>query len=262
MTAGSASECDATPAWPGGSLLTKTSYGEPRRKAAVTATDVIDVAVALTAEQGLDHWTIRELTERLDAWPQAIYHHIGSREMVVHAVVERVVSSIPLPDPDLGWRSWFRELVFGMRPVLRAHRGVARRLAVHGPGVASALPIIDQGIRKLLDAGLGEQEATAAYAVLLNGGLMPLVVDDESARRGVQADGPDLQALVARADGGPGAPPGEGEGLRVFAASLGRLNDSEVSRVAFAEQFYAYTVERILDGVAVRIEAVREAGSM
>ncbi|WP_280231615.1 TetR family transcriptional regulator [Nocardia cyriacigeorgica] len=40
----------------------------------LTAAAITDAAVALTAERGLDGWTMRDLTARLDTSLSVIYH--------------------------------------------------------------------------------------------------------------------------------------------------------------------------------------------
>ncbi|SFP31037.1 regulatory protein, tetR family [Actinomadura madurae] len=235
----------------------------PRRSAdrrpAIRPDAIVDAAVALTAESGIEGWTIRDLTARLDSWPQVVYHHIGSREAVVHEVVERVVALFPVPAPGLHWRDWFRDLLLGIRPVLTAHRGVARRLALYGPTVPSALPIIDRGVRLLHAGGLGD-EATAAYGVLFNSALMPLALEDDRVRLDAHPDDRDLLLMVRDGDRCPGPDDCDGTGLCLFAGSLDRLNSSDEARAAFTEQFYAYTIDRALDGVQARIEQSGAAG--
>jgi AcrR family transcriptional regulator len=213
-----------------------------RSKQPVTRARIIDTAVLLTAEVGLEGWTIRSLAARLDSWPQVLYHHVGDRDAVAHAVVEEVVARFSVPDPDLPWRPWFRELLIGARPVLREHRGVARRLALHGPTVPSALPIIDHGVALLARSGLGD-EAMAGYSFLLAGALSPIAVDDDRVRLGVSVDMGDLAQDLRTG----------GEGLRVFGAVLDRLDDGPDAREKYAQYIHTYTIDRALDGIEARI---------
>ncbi|WP_344861827.1 hypothetical protein [Amycolatopsis ultiminotia] len=49
---------------------------------------------------------MRQLAAAVSAAPAVIYHHVGDRETVVVAVVERVATMTPTPleDPDRPWR--------------------------------------------------------------------------------------------------------------------------------------------------------------
>ncbi|MFD8497611.1 TetR/AcrR family transcriptional regulator [Amycolatopsis sp. NPDC059657] len=133
---------------------------------AVTPDGIVDAAMRLTAERGLENWTLRQLASAVDAYPAVIYHHVGDREAVVRAVAERVLAQLPTPDPALGWREWFAELLGGMRTVLRRYPGSARRLALFGPGLKGSERFITAGTALLAEAGFGE-EALMAYNSLL-----------------------------------------------------------------------------------------------
>lgn len=133
---------------------------------AVTPDGIVDAAMRLTAERGLENWTLRQLASAVDAYPAVIYHHVGDREAVVRAVAERVLAQLPSPDSALGWREWFAELLGGMRTVLRRYPGSARRLALFGPALTGSDRFITAGTALLAGAGFGD-EALMAYNSLL-----------------------------------------------------------------------------------------------
>lgn len=145
---------------------------------AITADQVVTAATALTREHGLDGWSVRQLARELGVWPAVVYHHVGERDAVLEAVTERVVATIPLPDADLPWRAWFTELLTVARPVLRAHRGVAGRLARCGATVPSASRIIDRGQHVLARAGFGD-EVVLAYSVLFSTACQLIAGEDD-----------------------------------------------------------------------------------
>ncbi|MGC0422677.1 TetR/AcrR family transcriptional regulator [Embleya sp. AB8] len=214
-----------------------------RSKQPVTRARIVSAATTLSAEVGLEGWTIRSLATALDSWPQVIYHHVGDRDAVAHAVVEEVVARFPVPDAELPWRAWFRELLLGARPVLRAHPGVARRLAVRGPTVPAALPIIDHGVALLACSGLGA-EAMAGYHVLFAAAMSAIVIEDDRAMLGVPAV--DMGELSEQLRTG-------GEGLRTFAGTLAYLHEGLEQRETYSLFTYTYTLDRTLDGIAARI---------
>ncbi|MBF6396549.1 TetR/AcrR family transcriptional regulator [Nocardia cyriacigeorgica] len=71
----------------------------------LTAAAITDAAVALTAERGLDGWTMRDRTARLDTSLSVIYHHIGDRERVCAAVVDTICADMRLPLDGTDWRA-------------------------------------------------------------------------------------------------------------------------------------------------------------
>ncbi|SHH09409.1 TetR/AcrR family transcriptional regulator [Streptoalloteichus hindustanus] len=153
--------------------------GTGRRQ--MSARRVVDAAERLTADRGLQGWTIRQLAAELDVWPTVIYHHVGDREAVMDAVTERVVGRIPCPDVDTPWRDWFRTVLVEGRRVARCFPGVANRLVRRGPVVASALHFIDRGVEVLRRAGFGA-DAPAVFSLLLNGGFFLVAWEDENHR--------------------------------------------------------------------------------
>ncbi len=184
--------------------------------------------MTLTSEHGLENWTLRQLASGVGAYPAVIYHHVGDREAVVAAVIERVVGEWAVPAEELPWREWFDQLLTQGRPVLRRHPGVARRVALHGPLVQSAHRIIDPGVRVLQGAGFGD-DSVPVYTLLLNAACMFVALeDDRETKRGrpVERDPSDLPGLVALV--------------------------SYLDRADLSDEF-AYSIARTLDGVAARL---------
>lgn len=206
----------------------------------ITADKIIDAAVELTADHGLDGWSIRQIATKLDVWPGVIAHHVGDRDAVVMAVTDRVVARIPVPEPTVPWRDWFRSLMLEGRAVLRQFPGVARRLVVVGPNVPSALPTIDTGIGVLQGAGFGEH-ATQVYRYLLNSAFMLVAVEDD------RGDFPS-----ARADMGRTMAAFVADRTRPGLAAAGAqalVQGADPGGVAAQDlEFFRFTVDRSLDG--------------
>ncbi|MFM7063848.1 MAG: TetR/AcrR family transcriptional regulator [Actinomycetes bacterium] len=63
------------------------------RRAGLDHDEVVDHALALVVEGGPDALTMRKLAADLDVTPTTIYWHVGSRDEVVAAVIERVAQT-------------------------------------------------------------------------------------------------------------------------------------------------------------------------
>ncbi|SDD10240.1 TetR/AcrR family transcriptional regulator [Actinokineospora iranica] len=200
---------------------------------AITAERIVDEALRLTEEHGLENWTLRQLAAAVEAYPAVVYHHVGDREAVAAAVLDRVAGMIPLPPAALPWRDWFRVLLGELRVVLRRYPGTARRLAARGPGVERAAPIADRGVALLREAGFGT-ESVLAHTTLLGTACQFIATED------------DRGAEVHRAD-----PAATGE----FAHDIAEHPESVPG---FFAGFYDYVVERTLDGMAARLARIRE----
>jgi AcrR family transcriptional regulator len=215
------------------------------RRPPLTPERVVDAAVALTAEHGLDGWTLRDLARALGTWPNTISHHVGDREALVDAVVQRVVARISNPPATLSWDAWFRRLLHDARDVVGAHTGVARRLARDGATVPAALPIMDRGIGLLVAAGFGDR-APVAYAALLNTAMLLVALDDDRALAG-HARGDAAAALLAMP-----APTEAGAGWAAMQPWLQAwTTDADANRL----DLFDYTIEALLAGLASTLDA-------
>lgn len=227
--------------------------GRPRSRdaaglPAVTPERIVAAALELTAQHGLGSWTLRQLAAAVQAYPAVIYHHVGDREAVVAAVVDRVLGMYPLPPEELPWRDWFQRLFHELRAVLVRYPGVARRLAVSGPTVAAAAPTVDRGMRVLQAAGFGDESASV-YRFLSNVACLLVFIEDE------QRPQEDAMARTAQAwsDYRDHA---ELPGLAALSASLYELTADPVRRASSAADFFDYSMQRCLDGVAARLGVI------
>jgi len=211
---------------------------------AVTPERIVAAALELTARHGLDSWTLRQLAGAVDAYPAVIYHHVGDREAVVSAVVDRVIGMYPLPPEHLEWREWFRSLFRELRGVLTQYPGVARRLAVSGPNVDAAAPTIDRGMRILLKAGFG-RESAAVYRYLSAVACQYISVEDERTRQ---------SELIARNSEAwsKNRDDAEWPGLAAMSADIHEVATDPDRRENYFRDEFEYAIDRCLDGVANR----------
>ncbi len=212
--------------------------------AGLTLDSVVDAAILLTEQRGLQGWSLRDLGRELGVAQSAIYHHVGGKDALSRHVSERVVASLSLPTEELDWDAWFRTLLLEARPVLLRYRGVAKWLLMHGPSFPAAAPIADAGIAVLQRGGFGDR-TPLAYATLLNSALLTLMMGDE--RLIHRDDGPrDHAAMMtefARLDT-------SSTGLRMLSE---RLVTPFAAGGAIAQDaattYYRFVVETVLSGL-------------
>ncbi|MGW4527985.1 TetR/AcrR family transcriptional regulator [Amycolatopsis sp. NPDC004378] len=230
----------------------------PRSRAAaglpaLTADKIVSAATTLTGERGLDNWTLRELARAVEAYPAVIYHHVGDRDAVVNAVVDRVVGLLELPDERLPWQEWFVELLAGLRAVLRTYPGCARRLALFGPSVDAATRSINAGIGVLLRAGFGRESVLAYNLLLMTACQFVAMEDDRDGALALRIDNTEEYATYRERTDLPGM-------AELGAAMHDLMGDPDLAAGYYA-QLYDYAVERCLDGLAHRLGELRESGA-
>jgi len=110
-----------------------------RSRGSLTRTEVVDAALALADEQGIEALSMPALARRLKCGVMSIYGHVDSKEDLLEAVAERAFAELPLPqplpdDPARILKAWGRAL----REVLVKHAFLPVILLtqpVVGPGI-------------------------------------------------------------------------------------------------------------------------------
>jgi AcrR family transcriptional regulator len=231
------------------------SGSRPRSRSAaglppITADRIIDEAMLLTVEHGLENWTVRQLAAAVDAYPAVIYHHVGDRDAVVKEVCERVVGMLPVPDTELSWRDWFAQLLTGMRDVMREYPGCARRILLYELSVSAAAVLIEHGVGALLAAGFGD-ESVLVYNVLMSTACQHVAMEDDRDNHTPARFGNAETYLAYR--GQAEAPPGLAKmGDVVFEM----MRNPELT-AGYCGLLYEYAIARCLDGIASRLEELR-----
>ncbi|WP_375502334.1 TetR/AcrR family transcriptional regulator [uncultured Jatrophihabitans sp.] len=96
------------------------------RRQALSVARIVDATLALIDEQGIGAASMRTVAARLGVRAMSLYKHVDSREVLLDAVVERVVNELaddPLVQtaPDDGWRPYLHAMAHGVRRYARAH---------------------------------------------------------------------------------------------------------------------------------------------
>ncbi|AHH97461.1 TetR/AcrR family transcriptional regulator C-terminal domain-containing protein [Kutzneria albida] len=125
---------------------------------------IVNEALALLDELGLDEVSTRRLAKRLGVEQPSLYWHFPSKAALLTAMADAAMAphaTAPLPAPSDDWRDWLRENSRSFRRALLAHRDGARLHAgtsPQGAGLSRALHKVDF----LVAAGLSEQDAQMA----------------------------------------------------------------------------------------------------
>jgi AcrR family transcriptional regulator len=105
-------------------------------RAPLTRERIVDAALEVADAEGIDALTLRRLAEALDVHPTSIYHHLASKEAILDALTERLMTEAALPPVFDDWRDWVRTFAGAMRRLARAHAGgfmVLTRRPADGP---------------------------------------------------------------------------------------------------------------------------------
>jgi AcrR family transcriptional regulator len=119
---------------------------------------ILDAALAIADEDGLDAVSMRAVAARVGVSPMALYPYVGSKAALLDGLVGRLLGELTTGDAprpmQQDWRKGLRTLANRMRALARRHPS-AFMLLLSRPSVtpeaAGAVDVVYQG---LLDAGV------------------------------------------------------------------------------------------------------------
>jgi AcrR family transcriptional regulator len=127
---------------------------------------VLQSAVALADETGLETFSMRGLAQELGVVPMALYKHVANKEELLDGMVDIVFGEIELPTVELDdWRSAMRRRASSTREALKRHSWAIGMMESRKPGPAN-LRNHDAVMGCLRTAGFPFEMAIHAYSVL------------------------------------------------------------------------------------------------
>lgn len=94
---------------------------EGHRRTRMNRSRVLDGAVALADEIGIEALSMRRLAEELGVVPMALYKHVAGKEELLDGMVEVIIREIDPPVADAGWKDAVRRRVLSARRALQRH---------------------------------------------------------------------------------------------------------------------------------------------
>jgi AcrR family transcriptional regulator len=146
----------------------KPAAPRPRRKRGSLSRDVIlDAAEAICESEGYDALSMRAVAARLGATPMALYNHFATREELVNALLNRVLSRF-VPAEDL------KGFARAHRKVLSDHPWAVAPIFSH-PNPGSAAVAIGENAFEIL-GNVGDPMAAFSGLIALNYGWASFTV--------------------------------------------------------------------------------------
>ena len=139
-------------------------------KPAVTPDDVVQAAIQIADEEGLQALTMQAVSAKLGFTTMAVYRYFPNKEALFDAIVDAGMGLPPRPtEPREDWRAGLTRWAHAKRAMLCARPWLAELpfvAAPHGPNWLSWLEaVLDALAGTGLSAALGNLEAQATTAV-------------------------------------------------------------------------------------------------
>ncbi|MFJ2113238.1 MULTISPECIES: TetR/AcrR family transcriptional regulator C-terminal domain-containing protein [unclassified Streptomyces] len=128
---------------------------------------IVEAAVGLLDDEGLERLTMRRLAERLGVGATTLYWHVDTKDDVIDLAIDAIFAEARLPEGAGGWRESVVVLLSGCRAMLLRHPWSAalplRRRPMVGPNFLAWMEFFQA---TLVRAGFGRQEVRAACWLL------------------------------------------------------------------------------------------------
>lgn len=129
---------------------------------------IVDAALALMDDQGLDAVTMPRLARRLEVGTMSLYRHVDDKDDLINAVAERVLSGVQVPvGPSDDWEGRVVGYLRALRRQALAHPALSRILADRGLTVGPVFDQLEQVHSILRAAGFPATDAVRTFYALL-----------------------------------------------------------------------------------------------
>lgn len=136
------------------------------RPARVNRDQVVDAAVGIADEKGLDAVSMRSVARTLGVGTMTLYSHVPAREHLVDAMIDRAYADFPLPDPTLAWRPALQAYANGFFALLRKHPWLLSVNTWRMPLAPHVFDAEEAGYRILVDTGLAPRQVIETIAIV------------------------------------------------------------------------------------------------
>lgn len=128
---------------------------------------IVDAAVVLLDQHGIDGLTMRRLAQLLNVTSTALYWHVRTKEDVLDLAVDQIFGEVPLPNATDDWREDARRLVRNWRAAMLCHPWAPSLIGrpMLGPNVLARTEYLQSA---LVRGGFSGLQLTVATRVLAN----------------------------------------------------------------------------------------------
>ncbi|MGO9558749.1 MAG: TetR/AcrR family transcriptional regulator [Acidimicrobiales bacterium] len=127
---------------------------------------ILDAALALADEHGIEAVTMRAVADRLAVTQMALYRHVANKADLLDGLVERLLAELPAPDTALSWVVQLRTMADGVRLTARRHAGVFPLLLQLPTNTSAAREVRDRVRAALSEAGVPGEDIPSAERLL------------------------------------------------------------------------------------------------
>jgi AcrR family transcriptional regulator len=139
---------------------------EPEPRLPLSRERILQSALVLVDEHGLESLTMRKLGQELGFEAMSLYNHVANKDDLLDGILDLVLAQGDPPSPTDAWDTAIRRSAVSMHDALRRHPWASPLLMVPGRVRPARLQYIEALLGRLRDAGFSAETTYTAYHVL------------------------------------------------------------------------------------------------
>jgi AcrR family transcriptional regulator len=136
------------------------------RPARTSRAAILDAALTVADDDGLDAVTMQTVARRLGLTTMALYRHVADKADLLDGLVELLLTQFPLPPGEMPWQTRLERLAHGVRGAATRHPGVFPLLLRRPVNTEPARRVRDATQAAYREAGLGPETAARAERLI------------------------------------------------------------------------------------------------
>jgi len=129
------------------------------RRQPLTRDAILDAAVQLLDRHGMAGLSMRRLGAALGVEAMSLYHHIPSKDALLDAIHERILTSLEPPPTARSWQAFARHQAHALHRALLAHPNAIPLFATRPAATPAAVEQLDRYLAVMRGAGFKPIEA-------------------------------------------------------------------------------------------------------
>lgn len=142
------------------------SNPNPEPRAPLSRERVLQAAVRLADESGIESLTMRRLAQELGVEAMSLYYYVDKKDDILNGIVDIVVGEIELPSGDAHWKAALRRCAISAHEVLLRHPWSCSLMLYNTTILGRRLRFMDSLLATLRRAGFSPEMTHHAYHAL------------------------------------------------------------------------------------------------
>ena len=167
-------------------------------KAALSREAIVDAALAIVRDEGIDALSMRRVAQALDTGPASLYVYVVNRDALSELLFDAALATVTTePTDPRRWREQLHELVSRTVKMMAVdYPGMARLAMAHIPVGDNSLRVVESMLSLLKAGGVSDQ--AAAYAADLIGSYTTAIAYEQSLYATLYNDPEHMEREVGR----------------------------------------------------------------